>query len=91
MPLNQQVTEGIMSDQPVVEKLHIQTLINSDPDFLEENDKLNLNDLIEQQIKVLQGKTPINPLPYSKPIENIAIRSEENPNKYNRKFIQIWN
>lgn len=42
----------------------------------------DLNDLIEQQLKVLQGKQAINPLPYSKPIDNTAIRSEENPNKY---------
>lgn len=42
----------------------------------------NLNDLIEQQLKVLHGKDPINPLPYSKPIDNVAIRSDESPNKY---------
>lgn len=42
----------------------------------------NLEDLIDQQIKVLQGKAPINPLPYSKPIDNIAKRNEESPNKY---------
>lgn len=42
----------------------------------------NLNDLIDQQIKVLQGKEAINPLPYSKPITNTAIRSDESPNKY---------
>jgi DNA gyrase subunit A len=42
----------------------------------------DLKDLITQQIKVLQGKAPTNPLPYSKPIDNMAIRNEENPNKY---------
>lgn len=42
----------------------------------------NLKDLIDEQIKVLQGKAPKNPLPYSKPIDNLAIRDEENPNKY---------
>lgn len=42
----------------------------------------NLNDLIEQQIKVLQGKEAINPIPYSKPIDNLAIRDNNNPNKY---------
>ena len=47
MPTNQQVMEDTMSEQPAVEKLHIQTLMNPDPDFLEENEKPNLNDLIE--------------------------------------------
>lgn len=42
----------------------------------------NLKDLITQQIKVLNGKDPINPLPYSKPIDNLAIRNDEFPNKY---------
>lgn len=42
----------------------------------------NLPDLIEQQIRVLQGKDAINPLPYSKPIDNLAVRNDENPNKY---------
>lgn len=42
----------------------------------------DLTDLVEQQLKVLQGKAPINPLPYSKPIDNTAIRSDESPNKY---------
>ena len=47
MPTNQQVMEDTMSEQPALEKLHIQTLMNPDPDFLEENEKPNLNDLIE--------------------------------------------
>lgn len=42
----------------------------------------DLNDLIEQQLKVLQGKPVINPLPFSKPINNVATRSDESPNKY---------
>lgn len=42
----------------------------------------NLKDLIDEQIKVLNGKEPSNPLPYSKPIDNVAIRDAENPNKY---------
>ena len=42
----------------------------------------NLNDLIDQQLRALQGKPTINPLPYSKPIDNLAIRSDESPNKY---------
>jgi DNA gyrase subunit A len=42
----------------------------------------NLPDLIDQQLRVLQGKTPINPLPYSKPIDNLAVRNETSPNKY---------
>lgn len=42
----------------------------------------DLKDLIDEQIKVLQGKEPINPLPYSKPIDNYAVRDPEFPNKY---------
>lgn len=42
----------------------------------------DLKDLVDQQIKVLQGKEPINPLPYSKPINNAAIRHADFPNKY---------
>lgn len=42
----------------------------------------DLKDLVDEQIKVLQGKEPNNPLPFSKPINNIAIRNEEFPNKY---------
>ena len=42
----------------------------------------DLKELVDQQIKVLQGKKPINPLPYSKPIDNRAIRNEDMPNKY---------
>lgn len=42
----------------------------------------DLKELITEQIKVLNGKEVINPLPYSKPIDNRAIRNEENPNKY---------
>mgnify|MGYP006267703257 CR=1 FL=1 len=45
---NQQLGVTDMSEQPqIAEKLHIQTLLNADPDFLEENEKPNLNDLIE--------------------------------------------
>ena len=42
----------------------------------------DLNDLIEEQLNVLQGKPVSNPLPYSKPIDNRAIRNDEFPNKY---------
>jgi len=42
----------------------------------------DLKDLIAEQIKVLNGKESINPLPYSKPVDNSAIRNEEFPNKY---------
>jgi len=42
----------------------------------------DLKDLVDEQIRVLQGKAPKNPLPYSKPIDNQAIRDPENPNKY---------
>jgi len=42
----------------------------------------NLKDIIDRQIKVLKGKPIDNPLPYSKPIDNWAIRDENNPNKY---------
>jgi hypothetical protein len=45
-----------MSEQQVVEKLHIQTLINPDPDFLEENEKPNLNDLIEYYLMFQNNK-----------------------------------
>ena len=39
-------------------------------------------EVIDRQIKVLRDQKIDNPLPYSKPIDNRAIRSEENPNKY---------
>ena len=39
-------------------------------------------EVIDRQIKVLKDQKIDNPLPYSKPIDNRAIRSEENPNKY---------
>jgi len=39
-------------------------------------------DVIDRQIKVLKGQKIDNPLPYSKPIDNWAIRHEDNPNKY---------
>jgi len=42
----------------------------------------DLNELIDEQIKVLQGKEPINPLPYSRPIDNRAIRMPDGMNKY---------
>lgn len=42
----------------------------------------DLKDLIDEQLKVLQGKQAINPLPYSKPINNVAVRDPEFPNKY---------
>lgn len=42
----------------------------------------SLKDLVDRQIKVLKGQKIDNPLPYSKPIDNIAIRDETNPNKY---------
>jgi DNA gyrase subunit A len=42
----------------------------------------SLKDLVDRQIKVLKGQKIDNPLPYSKPIDNIAIRDENNPNKY---------
>lgn len=42
----------------------------------------DLKDLIDEQLKVLSGKTAINPIPYSRPIDNKAIRDEEFPNKY---------
>lgn len=42
----------------------------------------DLKDIIAEQVKVLNGEEAINPLPYSKPIDNIAIRNEEQPNKY---------
>jgi DNA gyrase subunit A len=42
----------------------------------------NLNDIIDRQIKVLKEKEIDNPLPYSKPIDNWAIRDANNPNKY---------
>lgn len=42
----------------------------------------DLKDLIDEQLKVLNGKIAINPLPYSRPIDNKAIRDEEFPNKY---------
>jgi hypothetical protein len=79
MPLNQQVTEDIMSEQQVVEKLHIQTLINSDPDFLEENDKLNLNDLIEYYLMFQNNKfsDAYNGLDLQDQIKNIVYDSED--------------
>jgi len=42
----------------------------------------DLKDLIDEQLKVLQGDKASNPLPYSRPIDNLAIRDEEFPNKY---------
>lgn len=42
----------------------------------------DLKDLIDAQIKVLNGQAITNPLPYSRPIDNWAIRDEEFPNKY---------
>jgi len=42
----------------------------------------NPKDIIERQIKVLKDQPIDNPLPYSKPIDNWAIRSKDNPNKY---------
>ena len=42
----------------------------------------DIKDLIDRQLKVLQGKPIDNPLPYSKPIDNLAVRDSENPNKY---------
>lgn len=42
----------------------------------------DLKDIIDEQIKVLKGQKPINPLPYSKPIDNLAIRDDDNGNKY---------
>jgi len=42
----------------------------------------DLKDLIDRQILHLQGKEIDNPLPYSKPIDNRAVRDDDNPNKY---------
>lgn len=57
MTTNQSLTEDIMSDQVAVEnKIHIQTLVNSDPDFLEENEKPNLNDLVEYYLMFQNNK-----------------------------------
>lgn len=42
----------------------------------------SLGDLIDRQLKVLQGKPIDNPLPYSKPIDNVAVRDPDFPNKY---------
>lgn len=42
----------------------------------------NPKDIIDRQIKVLQGKKIDNPIPYSKPIDNWAVRHDDNPNKY---------
>jgi hypothetical protein len=57
MTTNQSLTEDNMSDQVTVEnKIHIQTLINPDPDFLEENEKPNLNDLIEYYLMFKNNK-----------------------------------
>jgi hypothetical protein len=51
MMTNQQLTEADMADQIAVEnKVHIQTLINPDPDFLEQDDKPTIQDLILNHI-----------------------------------------
>ena len=42
----------------------------------------DLKDLIDRQIMHLEGKEIDDPLPYSKPIDNRAVRDTENPNKY---------
>lgn len=43
----------------------------------------DINDLIDEQLNVLKGKNAIDPLPYSKPITNRAIRIDpDNPSKY---------
>jgi DNA gyrase subunit A len=44
----------------------------------------SLGDLVDRQIKVLQGKPIDNPLPYSKPIDNVAIRDAEFPTLKNK-------
>ena len=57
MSENQPLGAIDMNDQPQqAEKLHIQTLINPDPDFLEENEKPNLNDLIEYYLMFQSSK-----------------------------------
>lgn len=51
MTTNQQLTGADMADQIAVEnKVHIQTLINPDPDFLEQDDKPTIQDLISNHI-----------------------------------------
>lgn len=51
MTINQQLTGADMADQIAVEnKVHIQTLINPDPDFLEQDDKPTIQDLISNHI-----------------------------------------
>jgi hypothetical protein len=51
MTLNQSLIEDNMSDQVSIEnKVHIQTLINPDPDFLEQDDKPTIQDFISNHI-----------------------------------------
>jgi hypothetical protein len=52
MAVNQQVTGANMSNQEreFQHKIHIQTMINSDPDFLELEPHISLQELIEHHI-----------------------------------------
>jgi hypothetical protein len=49
IPINQQVTDSVMTDQPVVEsKIHIQALHHPDPDFFDDSDEIkNIAELVE--------------------------------------------
>lgn len=51
MTTNQTLTGADMANEIAVEnKVHIQTLINPDPDFLEQDDKPTIQDLISNHI-----------------------------------------